>query len=40
MHGYGKNLVVLYGQVKKFDCGKILGRALIFMWRDIGFFGL
>ena len=25
-----KNLVVVYGHVKNFDCGEILGGALIF----------
>ena len=29
-HGYGKNLVVVYGHVKNFGCGKI--------WRGIDFF--
>ena len=24
LHGYGKNLVVMYGCVENFDCGKIL----------------
>ena len=31
MHGYGKNLVVVYGHMKNFDCGKIFGGAMIFL---------
>ena len=31
VHGYGKNLVVVYGHMKNFDCGKIFGGALIFL---------
>ena len=31
MHGYGKNLVVVYGHMKNFDCGKTFGGALIFL---------